>query len=102
MTLDAESDRVGHGPDRMQKMLARFALTCLLLGAAVPAWAQSAVTSATTIRVFFDCPDNCDFDFIRKEIDYVDYVRDRTDAELHVLVTTRDTGTGGNEYSLKY
>lgn len=83
-------------------MLGRLALMCFILGAAAPAAAQTSAPSAATIKVFFDCPDNCDFDFIRKEIDYIDYVRDRTDAELHVLVTTRDTGTGGNEYSLKY
>ncbi len=57
---------------------------------------------AGTIKVFFDCNHACDFDFLREEVDYVDYVRDRSDAEVHVLVTTQRTGTGGEEFTLKY
>jgi len=29
---------------------------------------------------------------------FVNYVRDRTDAEVHILVTTQGTGSGGTEY----
>lgn len=39
---------------------------------------------------------------MRTEIPYVDYVRDRTDASLHVLVTTQPTGSGGSEYTLNF
>jgi hypothetical protein len=73
-----------------------------MLCGAVSASAQTTTPPNATIKVFFDCNNGCDFDFVRKEVDYVDYVRDRADSEVHVLVTTRDTGAGGNEYSLKY
>jgi hypothetical protein len=49
------------------------------------------------LRVFLDCP-MCDFDFIRTEINWVSWMRDRADAQLHVLVTTRGTSGGGQEY----
>ena len=29
-------------------------------------------------------------------------MRDRSDADVHVLVTTQDTGGGGTEYTLKF
>ena len=51
------------------------------------------------LRVFLDC-DRCDFDHFRREVPFVDYVRDRADADLHVLVTSDGTGGGGEAYQL--
>jgi hypothetical protein len=51
--------------------------------------------------VFLDCP-SCDDTYMRTEITFVSYVRDRTEADVHVLVTTQGTGGGGTEYSLKF
>ncbi|MDQ3069796.1 MAG: hypothetical protein M3R55_08720 [Acidobacteriota bacterium] len=53
------------------------------------------------LRVFLDCS-SCDFDFLRTEIKYVDYVRDRKDANVHVLVTTQGNATGGQDFQLEY
>ena len=58
---------------------------------------------AGPVRVFLDChASGCDFDYFRTEIPYVDYVRDRADASLHVLVTTQRTGSGGTEYTFNF
>jgi hypothetical protein len=51
--------------------------------------------------VFLDCP-SCDDQYIRTQITLVNYVRDRADADGHVLVTTQGTGGGGTEYALKF
>ena len=51
--------------------------------------------------MFLDC-DFCDFDFLRREITYVNYVRDRQDAQVHVLVTREGTGGGGRAYTLDF
>jgi hypothetical protein len=51
--------------------------------------------------VFLDC-NFCDFDFMRTEINFVDYVRDRQDAQLHILITNQRTGGGGNEFTLHF
>lgn len=51
-------------------------------------------------RVFLDC-NNCDNNYVRKEVTFVDYVRNREDADVHVLVTLQDTG-GGAEWTLKF
>lgn len=59
-------------------------------------------TAATNVtRVFLDC-DPCDEDYLRKEVTFVDYVRNREDADVHVLVTTQDTGAGGQQWTLKF
>ncbi len=52
-------------------------------------------------KVFIDCW-RCDRDYIRTEITYVNYVRDRKDADIHLLVTDQGTGSGGREYTLAF
>lgn len=55
------------------------------------------------LRLFLDCPTYlCDLDFLRTEITFVNYVRDRRDAQLYVLVSTQETGAGGTEYTLTF
>lgn len=54
------------------------------------------------VRVFLDCRTRCDFDYIRQQIPYVDWVRDRQDAQVHLLITARPTGAGGREATLAF
>jgi hypothetical protein len=77
-----------------------FALT-LSAGLPVSAAAQDSVAAPIKLRVFLDC-DECDFDFMRTEINFVDYVRNRQDAQVHILVTDQHTGGGGTEYTLNF
>ena len=51
------------------------------------------------LPVFLDC-DSCDFDFLRREILFVDWVRDIADAEIHVQIITQRTGSGGREFNV--
>ncbi|MEA1876281.1 MAG: hypothetical protein U9N86_05420 [Bacteroidota bacterium] len=51
------------------------------------------------LKVFLDCY-YCDSDFIRRELPYVNYVRDRKEAQVHILVTRESTGSGGREYRI--
>lgn len=41
-------------------------------------------------------------DFMRTELAWVDYMRDRADADVHVLVTREGTGGGGGAYTLEF
>ena len=76
---------------------------CLLLLSVHPAAARPPVSAdrSEAIRVFFDCQ-VCDEQYIRTEVTFVDYVRDRTAADVHVLVTSQGTGGGGTEYTLRF
>lgn len=71
--------------------------SCLGAGASS---AQDPGGVAAALRVFLDC-NRCDFDYLRREITFVNYVRDRHDAQVHVLVTTEDSG-GGRRYTLDF
>lgn len=76
-----------------------LAAVCWSLANGAPLAAQ-APTEA--MRVFMDCQTFCDFDHTRREITYVNWVRDRQDADVHLLITSQGTGGGGREYSLQY
>ncbi len=73
-------------------------LACAL-GLASTSEAQEA--NGNAIRVFLDCDFFCDFDHFRRVVPYVDYMRDRQDAQVHVLVTTQGTG-GGLEFTFHF
>ncbi len=47
------------------------------------------------IRLFLDCSHQCDDEYIREQIPVVDFVRDRAEADIHLLVTTEGTAGGG-------
>jgi hypothetical protein len=71
----------------------------LLVGAAPAIARQEQAPAPARLRVFLDC-ERCDFDFLRRTVEFLDWVRDRNDAQVHVLVTTQSTGAGGDEFSL--
>src|SRR5688572_22995017 len=62
----------------------------------------AAQTATGAIRVFLDCNYSCDESYIKQEITFVDYMRDRRDADVHILLTTQETGGGGTEYTIKF
>ena len=69
-------------------------------------YAQDTPDTLSTLRdqalnVFLDF-DRGDQDFIRTEITYVNYVRDRTQADVHILATTQRSGSGGREYTFTF
>src|SRR5205085_11211639 len=70
----------------------------------VPVSAQIPASDHTdAVRVYFDCEDQgCDRDYMVTEIGFVNWVRDRADADVHLLVTTITTGGGGREYSVNF
>ena len=57
--------------------------------------------SQQTIRVYLDCPGwLCDFDYFRRQVGYISWVRDRKVADVQVLVTEQGTGGGGQKVTL--
>jgi hypothetical protein len=81
--------------------------------AAAPANAQprderTQVTPPDQMRsvapnVYLDCSRrNCDFDFIKTEITFINYVRDRQSADIHIIITRQPTGSGGGDYTISF
>jgi hypothetical protein len=86
----------------MRTYLAALAIAALVLQAP-GAQAQQTTDANAPIRVFLDCQDGgCDFDFFRTEITFVNWVRDRQVADVHLLVSSQPTGSGGREYTVTF
>ena len=61
------------------------------------------VPQPQTLSVYLDCQNVfCDFDYFRTELGSVNWVRDRAVADVHMLVTTQQTGAGGGEYTVTF
>ncbi len=56
---------------------------------------------ARALRLFLDCDWGCDSTFLRREVNYVNWVRDAQDAEVHLLVTIQ-AGGSSREYTLNF
>ncbi|MDX1579057.1 MAG: hypothetical protein R3266_11255, partial [Gemmatimonadota bacterium] len=87
----------------MKRHAPGFLAMALALSAPVAAQAQEG-GAGDALRVFLDCRGFrfCDRDFYVREIPYVNYTRDREDAEVHLLVTRERTGAGGERFTLDF
>ena len=75
------------------------ALALPAAGAQEPARPAETSIATENLRVFVDnCP--CSLDYLRTEINYVDYVRDQADADVHLLFGFQGTGAGGTAYTM--
>lgn len=91
----------------MIRIILTFAVVAVLAapasaqkGSGAPSGADPA-QSGQVLRVFLDCA-QCDFNNIRQDITFINYVRDQSDADVHVLVTTQGTASGGREYTFEF
>jgi hypothetical protein len=79
----------------MKRLFSLFALILIFIAS----YAQEAATKSDTLRkdalnVFMDASD-----YVRKEIPYVNYVRDIKDAGVYIITTYQRTGSGGSEHT---
>ena len=78
-------------------------LTIALLALVTVSPTTAQEIAATDVRVFLDCQQRgCDDDYFRERITYVNWVRDRQDSNVHLLVTSEQTGGGGTAYALAF
>lgn len=60
-------------------------------------------TSSALPLVFLDCQARgCDEDFLRTELTWMNFVRDRNRAMIHIIATSRSTASGGAELSVTF
>jgi hypothetical protein len=88
----------------MRRLLALGGLAALLALAApsgAAAQGDGSRPQDAAVRVFVDCG-FCDFDHLRREVGFVDYMRDFRDAQIHILVTRQSTAAGGRRHVLEF
>ncbi|MFN9309546.1 hypothetical protein [Gemmatimonas sp.] len=66
---------------------------------------DSATLQSQAIRVFLDCQGRirgCDRDFIVTDVNFVNWMRDRFDADVQILVSGLTNGGGGTENTITF
>lgn len=53
-------------------------------------------------NIFLDCQMRCDRQYIKQEIEFVNYMMDRHEADVYILATRQRTGAGGSEIQLVF
>lgn len=62
--------------------------------------AQSATAK---LKLFIDCGQmDCDFNYIREQIPVTDFVRDRKESDIHILITSQSAANGGEKYDVLF
>jgi hypothetical protein len=64
-------------------------------------YSQEPEPSDPIINFFLDCRD-CNFTFVRQELPFVSFVREPLMADVHILATDSNTGSGGNRYFINF
>jgi hypothetical protein len=70
------------------------------LAAGPAAAASQDAPPGDRLRVFLDCS-GCEPTYVRQTVEFLDYMRDRTDADVHVLATSQATGSGGRAWTMR-
>jgi len=52
--------------------------------------------------IFIDCQMRCDWVYIKQEIQFVNYMQNRQEADIYILATRQRTGAGGREVQLAF
>jgi hypothetical protein len=74
----------------------------LMWSGAIAAQTPPPAGQGVRLRVYLDCGGECFNDYLRDEIAFVDFVRQPQDADVHVFASSRDTGGGGREVTLRF
>ena len=83
----------------MYKIWKRLGILCVLF---IFSATKAQNTNSGKLKVYIDCRLGCDFTYFKSEINIVDFVLDRVDADLYVLLTEQRMGGGGVEYKMNF
>ena len=62
-----------------------------------------AQRSTARLKLFIDCGQaDCDFNYIREQIPVTDFVRDRKESDIHILITSQSAANGGEKYDVLF
>lgn len=62
--------------------------------------AQNTDSTKKQVTVFIDCNTDCDSRYIKTEINYIDFAPDRFVANVYIMLTSQQTGSGGKALTL--
>ncbi|HUS03377.1 MAG TPA: hypothetical protein VMY77_16670 [Chitinophagaceae bacterium] len=63
----------------------------------------NAQYSTAKLKLFIDCGQaDCDFNYIRENIPVTDFVRDRKESDIHILISAHSAANGGEKYDVLF
>ncbi|MBN1108991.1 MAG: hypothetical protein JXA55_09475, partial [Bacteroidales bacterium] len=65
------------------------------------AGAQNSENEKVNLSFFLDCS-ACDFTYVRQELPFISFVREPGMADVHILVTSSETGGGGDVFFFNF
>lgn len=88
---------------------ARYLTRAALVLGAIAAWCAApiatpaAAQAAPRPNIFFDCDGrDCNSNYYRTEIGWVNWVNDQAVSDVHVIMASTQTGAGGREYQIDF
>src|SRR5687767_12853259 len=79
-----------------------YSFLVLLLFTGHVSWSQPSGNEK--VKVFLECTYGwlCDFDYVRTEMKMIDFVNDRFASDVHVLVNTQHSSSGGEQNAMNF
>ncbi len=77
----------------------KYLAIAFLFASPLSAQLNDSITVSEAPRLFIDC-EWLDMDFVKREIPYVNYVTERKEADIYVLITMQITAGEGTEYNI--
>jgi len=80
------------------------ALLVLMILLTLVAKGQNDTTNLSredALKVYIDC-DYCDQQYFKENFTMINYVRDRKEADVQIIITTIGTGSGGDQFTLQF
>jgi hypothetical protein len=87
----------------MKKKLVSIFL-CLFLSLAVIAQENESIPDTLrkgAVKIFLDCQ-SCDMNYTREQITFVNFVRDVKEAQVYILITQQNAGSGGSQFTFSF
>jgi hypothetical protein len=78
-----------------------FLIICTESGFGQKIPVDADTTRRSAVKIFLDCYE-CDMNYIRQEIPYINYVRDVHEAQVYILETKQDAGSGGEQFTFTF
>lgn len=81
-------------------------LLLIFLNLETQMWGQEAtkpdpIKAEPVLDVYINCT-SCDFQFMKENMKYLNFARDPGTADVHIIVTSLATGSGGREFMLEF
>lgn len=78
-----------------------FLITSLFVLGQEPLHDTTGLSRELALNIYIDC-NYCDQQYFKENFTIVNYVRDRKESDVHIIITEMKTGGGGTEFSLQF